>query len=72
MARYDLLSNELYNVPTCPVFAAPVTNIHKACRPDLVNAIFLKQISLVIAPFKIELFQMSLGSGDIPTEWKAV
>jgi len=35
------------------------------------NAIFLKQTSLVIAPFIIELFQMSLDSGYIPTDWKA-
>ena len=46
-------------------------NIHKACGPNLMNAIFLKQTSLVIAPFITKLFQMSLDSGDIPTDWKA-
>ena len=47
------------------------SNIHKACGPDLVNVIFLKQTCLVIAPFITTLFQISLDSGDIPTDWKA-
>ena len=45
-------------------------NIHKACGPDQINAIFLKQTSTVITPLITKLFQMSLYSGEIPDDWK--
>ena len=45
-------------------------NIHKACRPDQINAIFLKETSFVITPLLTKLFQMSIDSGEIPEDWK--
>ena len=45
-------------------------NIHKACGPDQINAIFLKQTSTVITSLITKLFQMSLYSGEIPDDWK--
>ena len=41
-----------------------------ACGPDQINAIFLRQTSLVITPLITNLFEMSLDSGDIPNNWK--
>ena len=45
-------------------------NIHKACGPDQINKIFLKQTSTVITPLITNLFQMPLHSGEIPDDWK--
>lgn len=45
-------------------------NIHKAYGPDQINAIFLKQTSIVITPPITKLFQMSLHSGEILDNWK--
>ena len=45
-------------------------NIHKACGPDQINAIFLRQTSSIITPLITKLFQMSVDSGKIPNDWR--
>ena len=43
----------------------------KACGPDSISARLLKECSQQIAPSLCGIFNQSLSSGQIPTEWKS-
>ena len=43
----------------------------KACGPDGISACILKECSQQIAPSLCAIFNQSLSSGQIPTEWKS-
>ena len=43
----------------------------KACGPDGISARLLKECSQQIAPSLCGIFNQSLSSGQIPTEWKS-
>ena len=45
-------------------------NPHKAHGPDNITARVLKETASVLAPMLAHLFQQSLNTGEIPTEWK--
>ena len=45
-------------------------NIHKATGPDNIPAHLLHILSHQLAPFLTRLFQFSLYSGTVPTDWK--
>ena len=42
----------------------------KACGPDGISARLLKECTSQIAPSLCGIFNQSLSSGQIPTEWK--
>ncbi|XP_071480876.1 uncharacterized protein [Diadema antillarum] len=44
-------------------------NIHKACGPDNIPTIILKQCATELAPALSEIFQLSLDTGVLPTDW---
>ena len=43
--------------------------IHKACGPDTISARILKETSDIIAPILQIIFQISLNTGRVPTDW---
>ena len=45
-------------------------NVTKAAGPDAIRPIVLKELSQVVAPFITVIFQTSLDSGTVPTDWK--
>jgi len=45
-------------------------NTHKACGPDQINAIFLKQTAEIVTPLLTKLFQLSINTGVILNDWK--
>ena len=45
-------------------------NVFKAADPDAIRRIVLKQLSQEISPLVALIFQISLDSGTVPTEWK--
>ena len=45
-------------------------NVFKAAGPDAIRRIVLKQFSQEISPVVALIFQISLDSGTVPTEWK--
>ena len=47
-----------------------ILNVTKAAGPDAIRPIVLKELSQVVAPFITVIFQTSLDSGTVPTDWK--
>ena len=47
-------------------------DVSKAAGPDAIRPIVLKQLSQEISPVVALIFQTSLDSGTVPTEWKTV
>ena len=45
-------------------------NVSKAAGPDAIRPIVLKQLSQEISPVAALIFQISLDSGTVPTEWE--
>ena len=45
-------------------------NVSKAAGPDAIRPIVLKQLSQEISPVAALIFQISLDSGAVPTEWE--
>ena len=45
-------------------------NVSKAAGPDAIRHIVLKQLCQEISPVVALIFQISLDSGTVPTEWK--
>ena len=45
-------------------------NTNKAGGPDEINAKILKELKSEIAPFLTYLFQISLDTGSVPSDWK--
>ena len=45
-------------------------NVSKAAGPDSVRPIVLKELSQVITPVITIIFQTSLDSGTVPSDWK--
>ena len=45
-------------------------NVSKAAGPDTIRPIVLKQLCQEISPVVALIFQTSLDSGTVPTEWK--
>ena len=45
-------------------------NVAKAAGPDSVRSIVLKELSQIIAPVVTIVFQSSLDSGIVPSDWK--
>ena len=43
---------------------------YKASGPDVISGYFLKQTAAEITPMLTHLFQQSLSTGDIPSQWK--
>ena len=44
--------------------------ITKAVGPNAITPIVLKELSQVVAPVITVIFQTSLDSGTVPTDWK--
>ena len=47
-------------------------NSAKAAGPDAIRPIVLKELSHVLAPIVTAIFQKSLDTGKIPSDWKKV
>ena len=45
-------------------------NVSKAAGPDSVRPIVLKELSQIITPVITIIFQTSLDSGTVPSDWK--
>ena len=45
-------------------------DVFKAAGPDAIRPLVLKQLSQEISPVVALIFQTSLDSGTVPTEWK--
>ena len=46
------------------------SNTHKASGPDMILARFLKECSKDLAPLLATIFNKSLQTGTVPTDWK--
>ena len=45
-------------------------NPSKACGPDMLPNLILKDCAEEIAPILSEIFQLSINTGELPTDWK--
>ena len=43
--------------------------VNKSCGPDNIPNIMLKECAVQLAPALSEIFQLSLDSGELPTDW---
>ena len=45
-------------------------NQHKSLGPDNISPRILKELATVLSPFLSKLFQQSIDSGELPSDWK--